>query len=163
MSEKVLHIELPPYLAQWYIHANGGEQPVTLPRLSTENRLLEMCLIRRPRNLAEEELPESYVTIAIPEFKYKPSEDFNYLPKPAVEELASCIRNRFIIDFWGDMHRASNIGRRKDLLIEAWMLAHGIEYNDTNWNALAKIYQRQQTNYRVRRFRAKQKSKKKSR
>ncbi|MCM1140299.1 MAG: hypothetical protein NC453_17160 [Muribaculum sp.] len=163
MSDNLLHIALPPYLAQWYIHANGGEHPITLPRLSTENRLLEMCLIKRPSNIAVEELPESFVAIIIPEFKYKPSKKYNYLPKAAVDELTTCIRNRFLIEFWNDLHRTSKIGQRKDRLIEAWMESHGIEFNDTNWNTLAKIYQRQQTNYRVRRYRARLKSKKRHR
>lgn len=169
MPASCIEISLPPYLAQWLIYENGDSQPILLPRLSTENRLLEVCLIRKPKNLREsgdissdeqpttEEsvAPTVEVAIVIPSFKYKPAEKFNYLPRAAKAELVEIIRNRFIIQFWNDLHRLSKIGERKDQLIEAWMEANGIEVNDTNFNSLLKIYQRQYGNYRVRKHRRK--------
>lgn len=162
MSDKVLYIELPPYLAQWFVHENGGQQPVTLERHTTEHRLLKANLMPRPSNVAEPKLPESYVEIAIPEFKnLKDIKNHDFLPRTAREELASVIRDSFIIQLMRFLHRPCNIGRRKDQLIEAWMEDNGIEFSDTNWNALAKIYQRQMVNRRVRKHREKKKAEKK--
>jgi len=160
MSDCCVNIELPPYLAQWYIHENGGTQPVALPRLSIEKRILELYLIKRPGNIDEPATQGCCVSVIIPKFKYKPAGEFNYLPKAARSEFADCVRDRFLIAFWRDIHSPANIGRRKDRLFEAWMIAHGIEFNDTNWNALAKIYQRLANNYRARRFRAKRRASK---
>lgn len=154
MNEEYIYLELPPYLAQWLIHENEGEPPIELPRLGTEYKILEVCLIKRPRNIPRIEPNDAMVPIRIPEFRYKPARYFNYLPAKAMEQLAICIRNRFIIQFWQDMNKLAYLGQRRDERIETWMQCHGIENNDTNWNAIAKIYQRQQGNYRVRKHRA---------
>lgn len=150
-----VNIDMPPYLAQWFIHEFGGDNPVVLPKLSVEKRILELYLIKRPKFVFEPDLDGSVVSVVIPNFKFKPPHLFNYLPKAARKEFADCIRDRFIVQLWRDIHRPANFGKRKDKLFEAWMIAHGIEFNDTNSNAVTKVYQRQCNTYRVRRFRAK--------
>lgn len=155
MSEYCINLELPPYLRQWIIHENGGEQPVAFPRLSTENKLLEMCLIKTPQNGIPDLPTETSVAIAIPYFKLKHPKTYHYLPKKAKDTLAGCIRNRFVIQLWTELHHFGYIGKRKDELIYNWMAAHGIEDNETNWNAIAKIYQRQYRNYLENRRRSK--------
>lgn len=159
MSGNVLHIEMPPYLVQWFIHENGGGMPVSLARNSTAYRCLKSNITVRPSNIPEPELPDSYVTIAIPEFKGM-DDELNFLPRAKREELGEYIRNDFIFDFMCYMRRPAHYRKRKDRLIEAWMETHGIEFNDTNWNALAKIYQRQMGNDRVARHRQRKRSKK---
>lgn len=154
MNEFYIYLELPPYLAQWLIDDCGGS-PVHLPKLTTERRILETFLIQLPAN-ARPNLPTSTSTaIVIPNFRYKPPMYYNYLPARAMAELADCIRSRFIIELWNDLHRNGYIGKRRDNLIYAWMEAHGIESTETNWNAIAKIYQRQYKNYLERRLYAK--------
>lgn len=155
MNEECVYLELPPYLAQWLIHGNGGNLPVVLPRLSTEHKILEAYLMIRPRNIAKVEPTDAMVPIRIPEFKYKPSKTYNYLPAEAMEEMVYSIRNRFVIALWNDIHRFSRVGSRIDNFITAWMKKHGIEENETNWNTIAKIYQRQRDSYRQRKHRAK--------
>lgn len=153
-EDNCIYLELPPYLAQWLVHEGGGELPVVLPRLSTEHKILEAYLMIRPRNVAEPVPADGAVPIRIPEFRYKPADKYNYVPVEAMEEMAYCIRNRFIIQLWNDIHRFSRVGNRIDNLITAWMEKHGIEFNDTNWNAIAKIYQRQRDSYRQRKHRS---------
>lgn len=150
---------MPPYLVQWFIHQNGGVTPVSLARNSTAHRCLKSNISVRPKNVPEPELPESYVTIAIPKFKGMDA-DLDFLPRAKRDELADYIRDDFIFDFMCYMRRPAHYRKRKDRLIEAWMESHGIEFNDTNWNALAKIYQRQMGNDRVARYRQSKKSKK---
>lgn len=159
MSQYTVNLELPPYLAQWLIHENGGEQPVAMPRLSTENRILEISLIRLPHNAKPDMPTETSVAIAIPSFKYKPPSSYNYLPAKAREELKRVIRSRFIVQLFTDLHRFGYIGKRKDNLFYAWMDAHGIAPTETNWCAIAKIYQRMHRNY-LERERYKKKSQK---
>lgn len=144
MSEYSIHIELPDYLRQWFVHEYGnGNQPIAMPRLSTENKILEMCLIPTPHNAIPDVATETSVAIAIPAFPYKKPKTYHYLPRKAREDVAHCIRERFIIELWRDLHRHGHIGKRKDELIYDWMRLHGIEHTEKNWNAIAKIYQRQ--------------------
>lgn len=150
MSDYCINLELPTYLRQWIIHENGGEQPVVFPRLSTENKILEMCLTKTPFFALPDWPTENSVAISIPFFRIKHPKTYHYLPRKAREDLASCIRNRFIIQLWKDLHRHGNIGKRKDNLIYDWMTENGIEHTEKNWNAIAKIYQRQHRNYLAR-------------
>ena len=72
------------------------------------------------------------------------------------------IRNRFDRELWNDLHNFGRIGKRQDELIYAWMEKHGIEMTETNWNAIAKRYQRQRNIYMTRDRAKKQYSRKKS-
>lgn len=142
-----VHLELPDYLRQWLIYQHGGVQPIVFPKLSAENKILEVYLRTLPAG-AQPDLPtDTSVAIAIPYFRYKPPMYYNYLPLPAKKELVACIRNRFIMQMWNDLHSYGHIGKRRDNLYLAWMAANGIEDNETNWCAIVKIYQRLYRNY----------------
>jgi hypothetical protein len=143
-----IYIELEDYLAQWFIHEQGGNLPVQLTRGSVESKILEVYLTALP----EGELPqcsgEGKVAIAIPSFRNRPP--------------LNIIRNRFDIQLWKDLHQFGHISKRQDELIYAWMEKHGITINETNWNAIAKRYQRQRTVYIKREWSKKAYSAKKS-
>ena len=162
MSQICLYISLEDYLAQWFVHEHGGEIPVQLIRGSVESKILEVYLTHRP----EDELPDiagdGKLAIAIPSFRNRPPEVFNYLPQRALASLLTMIRNRFDIELWNDLHNFGRIGKRQDELIYAWMEKDGIEMTETNWNAIAKRYQRQRNIYMTRDRAKKQYSRKKS-
>ena len=103
MSQICLYIPLEDYLAQWFVHEQGGEVPVQLTRGSVESKILEVYLAHRP--------------------------------------------SRFDVQLWIDLHHFGKISKRQDELIYAWMEKHGIELTETNWNAIAKRYQRQRNVY----------------
>jgi hypothetical protein len=146
MSQFTINIELEPYLAQWFIHENGREHPVSLRRGSAESDILELFL--QPQPDATPLRPASTDTlIYIPTFKHKDVRTYNYLPPRARTALKQTIRTRFVIELWQDLHRFENIGKRNDELIYAWMEAHGIECNETNWCAISKIYYRKRKSY----------------
>lgn len=155
MSDYNINLELPTYLRQWLIHENGGSQPIVFPRLSTENKILEMCLTKTPWDAVPDLSTDTTVAINIPYFRIKHPKTYHYLPRKAKDNLAACIRNRFIIQLWSDLHQHGHIGKRKDNLIYDWMSLHGIEHTETNWNAVAKIYQRQHRNNLARKRNAK--------
>ena len=139
MSEIVIHLQLEPYLAQWLINAHDS-LPVEFPRNSAENDILEIYLIRTPPFPAPNEPGENTVPIAVPFFKSKDVRGKKYLPLAARNTLKRCIRNRFVIQLWSDLFR---------------MDAHGIEATETNWNTIAKIYDRKRRAYNMRIYRAK--------
>lgn len=157
-----IHLELEPYLRQWLIHDCGGEMPVRFGRLSIENRILYAYLTRQPANAAPDGPTEETVPVVIPCFRDKPPSTYNHLPQKARHTLKEAIRNRFLIELWTDLHRFGHIGKRRDHLIMAWMEAHGITVDDTNYNTLAKIYQRQHRAYLERERRQKTEAAKKS-
>lgn len=160
-TERVyIYLELEPYLRQWLINDNGGESPVVFRKYSIENRILKIYLIPLPPNAVPNLPSETSVAIVIPEYPGGDPKRVNYLPVAAMKELHDCIRERFLIELWTDLHQFGHIGKRRDKLIEAWMEAHGIVVNDTNFNTLAKIYQRQHKAYTARVRRAKKSSKK---
>ena len=142
-----IYLDLEPYLKDWVINDCGGETPVRFPKLSVENLNLKTYLIPLPPNAVPDVASESSLAIAIPEFKLKPPETYNYLPKAAKFELKRCIRERFKIDLWMSLYKFGYIGKRRDKLVEAYMEANGIEVNDTNFHTILKIYQRQYKSY----------------
>lgn len=162
MSQICLYIPLEDYLAQWFIHEHGGEVPVYLTRGSVESKILEVYLTHRPEDQLPEIGGEGKLAIAIPSFRNRPPEVFNYLPQRALSSLLTIIRNRFDIQLWTDLHHFGKISKRQDELIYAWMEKHGIEMTETNWNAIAKRYQRQRTIYIKRQWSKNSYSRKKS-
>ena len=155
MSQICIYIAMEPYIAQWFVHDRGGKTPVELERGSVESKILEVFLAKRPPNVMPDFSADGKVAIYIPSFKYRPAETYNYLPKRAHAALLLSIRNRFDIELWNDLHTFGKIGKRQDELIYAWMEKHGIELTETNWNAIAKRYQRQRDLYNERTRQAK--------
>lgn len=135
-----------PYLKQWFIHEQGGEYPVSLVRGSVESCMLQLFLENKKAETADI-VDEKTLAIRIPSFKRKDPRTYNYLPPMAKVALHKCIKNRFDVQMWQDLHQFSNLGIQIDDLIYAWMEKHGIELTETNWNAIAKRYQRKRRAY----------------
>ena len=160
MSNICIYLPLEDYLAQWFIHDQGGEVPVHLPRGSVESTLLQTHLAKRPIGQLQES-GDGKTGIAIPTFRNRPAETYNFLPKHALSSLLNIIRERFDVQLWEDLHQFGKIGKRQDYLIYAFMEKHGIEASEKNWNAIAKRYQRQRNEYLHRERSKKQYSRKK--
>lgn len=145
-----VYLNLEPYLAQWLQHEGGGEYPIRLKRGSAESDILECFLTPQPKT--EGYVPqlapqEGQVEILLPCFKHKDIRTYNYLPHRAAIVLHACIRNRFNVQLWKDLHTIGNVTKRNDIVISAWMREHGIEDDDRNWNTIAKILQRKRAVY----------------
>lgn len=167
MNAFFIYLALPPYLAQWYanectkIHNRDNAScphevyrfpnPVIPVRGSAESGVIESWLDKQPKDALPALAPDdATIAIQIPSFSGMPVEYYNYFSPSAKEVLVDTIRNRFQVALFSDIHkaRAKNPAARIDLLINAWMEKNCIEYNDTNWNAIAKIYQRKRDVYR---------------
>lgn len=149
MSEVLIHLKLDNYLAQWLINESGGV-PVVFKKHSVENDILYCNLKERPLFGRKDKPGEGKLPIALPYFKDRDPRKYCFLSKPARLALTECIRSRFVLELWKDLHRFGNIGKRKQDLIWAWMDTHGIEATETNWNTIAKIYKRKRDIYRKR-------------
>lgn len=148
MNKYILYFRFEPYLAQWFIHEMGGSSPVELPRGSVEADILRLFLAKRPDDVPVDTGKDANLAIVIPAFKEKEAETYNYLDTSAVHCLHKCIRSRFDVQLWQDLHKVHPRSNMLKDLIEAWMVTHGIEFNDTNWCAVTKRYQRKRDIYR---------------
>lgn len=147
-----IYLTLEPYLAQWLQHEGGGEYPIRLKRGSAESDILQCFL--KPQPKTEGYVPqlaplEGQVEILLPCFKHKDIRTYNYLPHRAAIVLHECIRNRFNVQLWKELHTVGNVTKRNDIAISEWMRKHGIEDDDRNWNTIAKILQRKRALYCV--------------
>ncbi|MBP5346040.1 MAG: hypothetical protein J6Y99_07485 [Bacteroidales bacterium] len=145
-----IFLALDPYLAQWLTHESGGSPLIQIKRNSAEADILELYL--KPQPKAPGYVPqlrplEGEVTIELPWFKYKDIRTYNYLDERGKQLLKHCIRNRFLVQLWRDLMTVRNVVRRTDETIIEWMDRHGIEYDERNWNAIAKILQRKRAIY----------------
>ena len=148
MSQICLYIPLEDYLAQWFIHDQGGNNPVRLKRGSVEWCLLEQYLRTPPKDYMPVVRGKGLVGIVLPNFRSKDTRNNYYLPPRATDALKACIRNRFDIDMWNALYRFDAIFKRQDNLIYAFMEKNDIELTEKNWNAIAKRYQRKRDIYK---------------
>lgn len=145
-----IFLTLEPYLAQYLKHEGGGVYPIRIKRGSAEADILECFLKPQPKDPGYEvqsEPLEGQVAITLPDFKYKDVETYNYLSPRGAICLHACIRNRFNVALWKDLHTVGNVVRRTDITISEWMKEHGIENDERNWNTIAKILQRKRAVY----------------
>lgn len=143
-----LYLKLDEYLAQWFIHDQGGAYPVRLVRGSVESAILELFLETPPPDYVPELQEPGWIAIELPNFRNKDTRDNYYLPPKARDALVTCIRNRFDLAMWNALHRFANVFKRQDNMIYAFMEKNGIELSERNWNAIAKRYQRKRDIYR---------------
>jgi len=155
-----IYLKVEPYLAQWFTHEMGGETPVKLIKGCAESNIIELFLAKRPKNLPLMKPAEANLVIAIPSFKHKDPRVYNYLPQKAEQVLANCIRNRFDVAMWKDLHVLKFDGQLLKDMIGAWMESHGIEDTETNFFAVAKRYQRKQNLYQIHQNRISKKNEK---
>lgn len=125
----------------------GGTSPVELPRGSVEADILKLFLAKQPEEQPIALGDDANLVIAIPTFKHKDPRTYNYLPPKAVNCLHKCLRSRFDVQLWDDLHQVHPKAKMLKELIEAWMESHGIEFDETNWCAISKRYQRKRELY----------------
>ncbi len=125
----------------------GGTSPVELPRGSVEADILKLFLAKQPGEQPIALGDDANLVIAIPTFKHKDPRTYNYLPPKAVNCLHKCLRSRFDVQLWDDLHQVHPKAKMLKELIEAWMESHGIEFDETNWCAISKRYQRKRELY----------------
>lgn len=147
MEKFYVYLKLETYLRQWFVCNMGGAEPVELPRGSIERNIFDIFLSKVPENYIPRPKGEDEVAIVVPSFKHKDPHVYNYLPPHAECALLRCVKNRFEIELWNDLHRFGYLGQQQQDIIYAWMEQNGIELTETNWNTIAKIYQRKRNYY----------------
>lgn len=148
MSSFCIYLDVEPYLKQWFINDMGDEHPVTLVRNCAESDIIKNWLIKLPEDEKPQLSNQNMLAIYIPSYKDIDTETYYHLSPAALRLLKQCIRNRFVVELWKDLHNFGYIGIQKQDVIYAWMEAHHIEPTETNFNSIAKIYQRKRDVYK---------------
>lgn len=149
MSQILLYLKLEPYLAQWFVHENGGSNPVSLPRGSSESDLLEQFLAKVPRERVGEVDPaDANVVIVLPSFRDKDPRYYNYLPPRARKAIEHNIYVRFRCEMWKELHTLENVDAPISDLIYSWMENHGIEDDPKSWETIRQMYYRKRKTHR---------------
>lgn len=148
LKSMLLYLELEDYLAQWFIHDQGGAYPVRLIRGSVESGWLGIYLSVPPPDYRAEPPASGLLAIELPNFRHKDTRSCYWLAPRAAEGLRKIIRTRFDMEMWKELHRFDAIFRRQDDMIYAFLERHDIEATEKNFNAVKKRYQRKRDIYR---------------
>jgi len=167
MSEYCIYVSLPPYLAQWYAHhcrehhfINSGvtynnawslTEPIVPIKDSYVSLLLKHYLSRQPtpdqekKDNAERKTKSTdiQIAIALPYFKEKDPRVYNYIGPKTEKLIIDAIREAFKIDLWEELYEFDKMEFcRIDELIYGYMENHHIADEGSNWDSIAKLYQR---------------------
>jgi hypothetical protein len=167
-----LYLPWPKYLAQWYAHemyrlSMFEEEvlppymydcdvevleldPVKTRRGSAERNILETCLSKQPNEVPEPINPYATICIEIPNFLGKPAHTYNYLSASSRQLLEHTVRSHFRLELTKYMnkmlfeYRVVRKGASATLekVLETFMENNGIEYNETNLEAIKQIWKR---------------------
>jgi hypothetical protein len=184
-----LYLVWPKYLAQWYAHemyrvsmfeqeieplfqydcrvAVEDLEPVITQRGSAERCIIEYYLSKQPEAIPEKAPKDATICIEIPSFLGKPTAYYNYLPNAGKALLLNTARVHFrknLIKYMNKVWFADKIMRSgysdtRTRLIEGFMQANGIEYDDVNYESVAKVWSRIEGAYRAVEFRKRKRDK----
>lgn len=163
MNEFLIFLPLDPYLREWFIWRHGGETPVRLNRASEESKLLRSLIVAPPAEYRPLPMPQELTPVIIPSYPGRDPRIYNFVGPAGINALVETIRDNFDYELLLFMRRNDFRHKRKDNLIYAWMELNHIEPTETNWNTIAKRYQRLRNALINQNYRERKKSKKSSR
>lgn len=143
MSDYVIYMKAPEYLAQWIKHTFGS--PSVLVKDSPESRILNECLVKMPRDCQPDTGADTNVVIAVPFFKGKDPRVYNYLHTTGKNAVIESFRNLLMKNMMEEIGSIDNGSTKITTLIYAWMEKHGIEQE--HWYAVSQIYYRLRKRY----------------
>jgi hypothetical protein len=143
MSDYIIYLNAPEYLAQWIKHTFG--EPATLLKDSPESRILNECLVKTPKDCQPDTGSNSNVAIVVPFFKAKDPRVYNYLHNTGKKAVLESFRTLLIKNLMEEVGNIDNGSVKITTLIYAWMEKHGIDQE--YWYTVSQIYYRTRTKY----------------
>lgn len=137
-----MYVKMPSYLAQWLIHRHGGNTPISFLRGSVESKMLQRVTVQLPKGELPLRQQEGEVAIVIPFSKSHDPRTYNHITETGKRCLVQMVKNAFDVEVWEFLHDFGKIGKKQKDLIYLFMEQHGIEETGSDWDAIAKIYQR---------------------
>jgi len=143
MSDYVIYINAPGYLAEWIKHTFGA--PAVLLKDSPESRILNECLVKTPTNAMPDTEAENNVAIVVPYFKGKDPRVYNYLHRTGKIAVVESFRTLFIKNLTEEIRPHDNGLVKLSTLIYMYMEKHGI--TEDGYFAVSQIYYRSRKKY----------------
>ncbi len=143
MSDYVIYMNAPQYLAEWISHTFGN--PAVLVKESPESRILNECLVKMPKDCTPDTGFNAHVAIAVPYFTAKDPRVYNYLHKSGKNAVLDSFRTLLIKNLMEEVGSIDNGTVKISKLIYAWMEKHGIDQE--HWYTVSQIYYRTRTKY----------------
>lgn len=143
MSDYVIYLKAPQYLAQWISHTFGF--PAVLVKDSPESRILNECLVKLPKDCQPDRGEQANVAISIPYFKGKDPRVYNYLYESGKKAVLESFRTLLIKNLMEEVGGIDNGSVKIATLIYAWLEKHGID--EDYWYTVSQIYYRTRIKY----------------
>lgn len=143
MSDYVIYLKAPQYLAQWINHTFGT--PAVLVKDSPESRILNECLVKTPKNSLPDTGADANISIVVPYFKGKDPRVYNYIHQTGKNAVLESFRTLLIKNLMEEVGSIDNKCTKIATLIYAWMEKHGIDQE--HWYTVSQIYYRTRTKY----------------
>lgn len=143
MSDYLVYLSVPTYLAQWIDHTFGN--PAQLIKDSPECRVMNEFLVKTPCDAKPDTGDISNISISIPFFKGKDPRTYNYLHKTGKKALEESFRTLLVKNLMEEVGSLENGNTKIATLIYAWMEKHGIGENE--WYTVSQIYYRTRKKY----------------
>lgn len=143
MSDYVVYLTVPEYLAQWINHTFGN--PVELIKDSPESRVLNECLTKTPANSKPDLGEGSNIIIKVPYFKGKDPAVYSYLYESGKRAIIESFRTLLVKNLMAEVGSLSNANVKIATLIYMWMEKHGID--EKHWDTISQIFYRTRKRY----------------
>lgn len=143
MSDYIIYIEAPGYLADWIKHTFGN--PAVLVKDSPESRVLNECLVKLPKDAQPIAASCNRVAIAVPYFKGKDPRVYNYIHKTGENAVAESFRSLFIKNLSEEILHLDNGNLKMSTLLYMFLEKHGID--EEHYYAVCQIYYRMRKKY----------------
>lgn len=165
----ILYLRWPESVAQWFAHYRYAKlherdeflpeyiynthllphelEPVDIGRGGLVNAFLGSSLRKQPE-AGGEDTRDCNIALMIPNMYGMNMQYYTYLGERERGTLYFMVRDRLIVSLMRFIRKADPSAYRRGVvqvksLIEMWMEQNGVEINDTNYNYLVQIYQRE--------------------
>lgn len=126
MSQYLIYVNLPKYLAQWATTRLGN--PVVFPAGSPQNAIIRAYIRKRlPGEAIDVRGDDDRTAIAIPDSAAKPPEEYNYMGERGKLAVVETIKDLFKRALWCDISPLEKSSCGLNKLIAAWCELNGID------------------------------------
>lgn len=143
MSEFMIYIKVPVYVAEWAIHSLGIDNGlpeetikraiIEFPKDSVENRLIKKFLEKTPIGVIPDLKADNNLGVRIPFYKLKDPRVYNFLNESSKKLLTDSLETLLLQNLWSELGSLENLNCSIKQTIVSWCKMHNIsdQYEDT--------------------------------
>ncbi len=138
-SKTIVQVNCEPYLIR-FLETLYGPQPISFPRKSNFNAILDVFLDKPPFNYSEPDYGEHSLKILLPYFENKDIRSYNYLSPKKQVTFTKEIWKYFKISYRNEIAKYIVLGLDRKDAIELFIEKYNLSQD--NWDLLEKDFQR---------------------